>query len=333
MGEHRVALVGAGRIGRLHAGAASKVERLSVVAVADPALDAAEELAAAVGCDALGDWRELLGRDDVDALLLCSPSGAHAEQIRAAAEAGKHVFCEKPIASDLAAADEAVEAATSAGVVLQIGYNRRFDRSLAALRDAVASGGVGDPVLVRITARDPEPPSRTYLSHTPGLFVDTTSHDLDLVRYLTGREIVEVSATAASLVSADARELGHADTAVTTVVLDTGALGVIDNCWCSSYGYDQRFEVHGTRSTAEVGNAARDTVRSADAAGLHSSPPPHFFVERYGPTFTAELEAFAGALDGGPTAVSGHDGRQALAAALAAAVSAKERRPVRLDPP
>ena len=332
MGEHRVALVGAGRIARLHAeNAARHVPRLRLVAVADPAPGLAPALAAPYGADALDDWRGLLDRGNVDALLLCSPSRLHPEQIVSAAEAGKHVFCEKPIAADVAAADQAVAAAEAAGIVLQVGYNRRFDRSFAALREAVASGRVGRPVLVRVTARDPEPPVRAYLEQTPGLFVDTTSHDLDLVRFVTGAEIVEVGARAASLVSDDARELGLADTAATTVVLDTGALGAIDNCWYSSYGYDQRLEVHGTGGMVQAQNEQQNATLVADAAGFHAPTLPYFFLERYAPAFVRELEAFADALDGAPVQITGRDGRQALAAAIAATRSVREGRFVRLD--
>jgi myo-inositol 2-dehydrogenase/D-chiro-inositol 1-dehydrogenase len=332
VGEHRVALVGAGRIARLHAeNVAAQVHRLRLVAIADPAAGVASALAAEFGGAALDDWRELLERDDVDALLLCSPSRLHPEQIAAAAEAGKHVFCEKPIAADVAAADRAVAAADAAGIVLQVGYNRRFDRSFAALREAVAGGRVGKPVIVRVTARDPEPPVRSYLEHTPGLFVDTTSHDLDLIRFVTRAEIVEVGARAASLVSEDARELGLVDTAVTTVVLDSGALGSIDDCWRSSYGYDQRLEVHGTEGMVEARNEVQNATVVADATGFHAPTLPYFFLERYAAAFVRELEAFADALEGAPVAVTGRDGRQALAAALAAVRSAEERRVVRLD--
>ena len=332
MGEHRVALVGAGRIARLHANnVAAHVSRLRLVAIADPAPGVASTLAAEFGGAAVEDWRELLERGDIDALLLCSPSPLHPEQIAAAAEAGKHVFCEKPIAADVAAADRAVAAAEAVGIVLQVGYNRRFDRSFAALREAVAGGRVGSPVIVRVTARDPEPPPRSYLEHTPGLLVDTTSHDLDLVRFVTGAEIVEVSARAASLVSEEARELGLVDTAVTTLVLDSGALGTIDNCWRSSYGYDQRLEVHGTTGMVEARNEAQNATVVADAAGFHAPTLPYFFLERYAPAFVRELEAFADALDGAPVTVTGRDGRQALAAALAAMRSAEEGCVVRLD--
>jgi myo-inositol 2-dehydrogenase/D-chiro-inositol 1-dehydrogenase len=324
--------VGAGRIARLHAeNASAHVHRLRLQAVADPAPDVASALAADIGCDAVEDWTELLARDDVEALLLCSPSPLHSEQIIAAADAGKHVFCEKPIAADVASADRALAAAEAAEIVLQVGYNRRFDRSFAALRDAVAAGRVGRPVLLRVTARDPEPPSRAYLQSTPGLLFDTTTHDLDLVRFVTGAEIVEVSARAASLVSDDARAMGLADTAVTTVVLDTGAIGSIDNCWSSSYGYDQRLEVHGTEGMVEARNEFQHATVVADAAGFHTPTLPHFFLERYAPAFVRELEAFADALEGAPVAVTGRDGRQALAAAAAAMRSVDEGRVVRLD--
>ena len=328
---HRVALVGAGRIARLHAAnVAAHVRRLRLVAVADPAPGVASELAAVMGCDGVEDWRELLARDDVESLFVCSPSAEHPEQIVAAAEAGKHVFCEKPIAADVAAADRAVAAAESAGIVLQIGYNRRFDRSFAALRDAVTTGRIGRPVLMRVTARDPEPPPRSYLEHTAGLFVDTTTHDLDLVRFVTGAEIVEVSAHASSLVSDDARELGLADTAATTIVLDSGAFAMIDNCWLSSYGYDQRLEVHGTGGMVEARNERQDATVVADATGFHAPTLPYFFLERYAPAYMRELEAFADALDGAPVSITGRDGRQALAAAVAAIRSAEQRRVVRL---
>jgi myo-inositol 2-dehydrogenase / D-chiro-inositol 1-dehydrogenase len=324
--------VGAGRIARLHAeNLAGRLPRLRLVAVADPAPGVAAALAGAAGCEALEDWRELLERRDVEALLLCSPSGLHPEQIVAAAGAGKHVFCEKPIAPDVRAADRAVAAANAAGIVLQVGYNRRFDRSFAAVREAVASGRVGRPVIVRVTARDPEPSPRDYLEHTPGLFVDTTTHDLDLVRFVTGAEIVEVAARAASLVAEETRELALVDTAVTTAVLDSGALAVIDNCWLSRYGYDQRLEVHGTEGMVEARNEVRDTTVVADANGFHAPVLPHFFLDRYAPAFVRELEAFADALEGAPVPVTGYDGRQALAAALAAMRSADEGRVVRLD--
>jgi len=329
-----VAILGAGRIGRLHGlNLGVAVPGLRAVAVADPDATAATTLAHDVGCGAATDWRDVITRKDVDAVLVCSPSALHAEQVEACAAAGKAVFCEKPLAADLESADRALAAAEAAGIVLQVGYNRRFDASFAAVREAVAAGRVGRPVLVRVTARDPEPPSRSYLAgRSRGvLFVDTTSHDLDLVRFVTGEEIVEVSARAAALVSADARDLGLVDTAVTTAVTGGGTIAAIDNTWRSAYGYDQRLEVHGTEGAAQAGNELRNTTVLADGAGFHAPTLPHFFLDRYAATFVAELEAFAAALEGGPVAVTGRDGRAALAAALAAARSAVEGRVVSVE--
>jgi myo-inositol 2-dehydrogenase/D-chiro-inositol 1-dehydrogenase len=322
---HRIAVVGAGRIGRLHAANIARLDRLELAAVADP-------VPVDLGCETLADWRELLGRADVDAVAICSPTALHAEQVAAFAEAGKHVFCEKPLAARLGDADRALAAADAAEIVLQVGYNRRFDRNFAAVRELVASGRVGRPVLVRISSRDPEPPPGSYLAGRgpETIFVDTTSHDLDLVRFVTGENLVEVSARGGALAADEVRELGLVDTAVTTAVTSGGTIAAIDNTWRSAYGYDQRLEVHGTEGTAQAGNELRDTTSLADAAGLHTPPPPRFFLERYAASFRAELEAFAAALDGAPVAVTGRDGRAALAAALAAARSAEQGTVVRL---
>ena len=329
--EHRIGLLGAGRIGRLHAENAGRVAGLHVVAVADADADAARRLADHLGCEALADWGALLRRDDVDAVLICSPPGAHAEQVALAAGEHKHVFCEKPLAADVESADRALAVVEAAGTVLQVGYNRRFDRNFGAVRDAVAAGRVGRPCVLRISSRDPEPPPRDYLEMSPGLFFDTTSHDLDLARFLLADEIVEVSAFGATLFSDDVRAVGGVDTAVTTAVFAGGALAVIDNCWRSTYGYDQRVELHGTEGMVGAGNEVSNTTVVGDGEGFHTPVLPHFFADRYGPAFVRELEAFAAALDGAPVPVTGRDGRQALAAAAAARRSHEERRPVVLD--
>jgi myo-inositol 2-dehydrogenase/D-chiro-inositol 1-dehydrogenase len=327
---HRIGIVGAGRIGRLHAANVAQMDRLRLVAVADAEAAAAEACAAGIGADAVTDWRRLAVRPDIEAVLICTPPGAHAEQVAFAAGEGKHVFCEKPLADDLASADQALEAVERAGTVLQVGYNRRFDRNFALVRRAVEDGRVGTPCLVRISSRDPEPPPADYIRISPGLFFDTTSHDLDLARFLVGAEIVEVSARGSALFSEEVREVGGVDTAATTAVFDTGALAVIDNCWRSAYGYDQRVEVHGTEGTASARNEVTSTTVVADAEGFHEPVLPHFYLDRYGDAFRRELEAFAAALDGGPVAVSGHDARQALAASIAAQRSHEQGRAIAL---
>jgi myo-inositol 2-dehydrogenase/D-chiro-inositol 1-dehydrogenase len=328
--EHRVGLLGAGRIGRLHATNVARVAGLRLAAVADADSAAAERLAGDLGCEASTDWHGLLGRPDIDAVLVCSPPGAHAEQVTLAAGQGKHVFCEKPLADELGAADRALAAVEAAGVVLQVGYNRRSDRNFQAVREAVAAGRVGTPCLLRITSRDPDPPPRDYLELSPGLFFDTTSHDLDLSRFLLGGEIVDVTARGGALFSDNVRAVGGVDTAVTTAVFESGALAVVDNCWTSAYGYDQRVEVHGTGGMVAARNEVTNTTFVADADGLHEPVLPHFFADRYAAAFVRELEAFAGALDGAPVPVTGRDGRQALAAAIAAHRSWQEGRTVAL---
>ena len=313
----RVGIVGAGRIGRLHAANAGRVG-LQVATVADARPEAAAELAEQVGA------RVADGFDGLDAVIVCSPPDAHAEVVEAAAAAGAHVFCEKPLAPDLEGCDRAIEACERAGVVLQVGFQRRFDGSFRALREAVESGKIGEPVLLRASSRDPYEPPPTYGA---SIFVDSTIHDLDLARYLVGSEIVEVSARAAKLATPDP----HADTAVTTLVFASGALGAIDNCWQSSYGYDQRVELHGTSGMAAAANEQAATTVVADAEGFHAPVLPHFFLERYAQAYVRELEAFAAAIDGGPVLVDGRDGRAALAAALAAKQSAEQGgAPVRL---
>ncbi len=328
--EHSVAILGAGRIGSLHAENVGRIAALRLVAVADENAAAAEELAAKAGCEAVADWRDAIARPEIDAVLLCSPPGAHAEQVAFAAGESKHVFCEKPLADQLGPADRALAAVEAAGVVLQVGYNRRSDLNFQAVREAVAAGRVGAPCLLRITSRDPAPPPRDYLERSPGLFFDTTSHDLDLSRFLLGGEIVEVTARGGALFSDNVRAVGGVDTAVTTAVFESGALAVVDNCWTSAYGYDQRVEVHGTGGMVAARNEVTNTTFVADAEGFHEPVLPHFFADRYAAAYVRELEAFAAALDGAPVPVTGRDGRQALAAAIAAHRSWEEGRTVAL---
>ena len=326
-----VAVIGAGRMGRLHAeNIAKRVPALRVLAFAEPIEEMAEAAARDFAVPAVPDWREVVARPDVAAVVVCSPPDVHVEQIVAAAEAGKHVFCEKPLARDLESIDTALAATERAGVALQVGFNRRFDRNFAAVRAEVRDGKVGRPCILKITSRDPEPPSPAYLPVSGGLFVDMTIHDFDLARFVMGDEIAEVGAFADALVDSNARDVGDVDTAVTSLRFESGAVGVIDNCRRSSYGYDQRVEVHGTDGMAYAENEVATTSARADAGGFHAPVLPHFFLDRYGEAYVRELESFAAALDGAPVAASGFDARQATVAAIAAGRALAERRTVAL---
>jgi myo-inositol 2-dehydrogenase/D-chiro-inositol 1-dehydrogenase len=328
---HSVGIVGAGKIARVHAANTRMIDDLDVAAVADVEAAAADALAAEIGCDAAGSVDELLAREDVEAVLIATPPTTHADLVEAVASAGKHVFCEKPLAQTVTDAARAAEACEGAGVILQVGYNRRFDENFRAARDAVEAGRIGRPWIVRISSRDPAPPPADYLPLSGGLFLDTTSHDFDLARFLVGSEIVEVTASATSLADPHARAIGDVDTSIVTVVFANEAIGAIDNCRVSAYGYDQRVEIHGSAGMIQADNEVTTTVTVADAQGFHRSTLPHFYLDRYALAFRRELESFARALDGRQPEVSGRDGVAAVAAAAAAKRALDERRTVRLS--
>jgi myo-inositol 2-dehydrogenase/D-chiro-inositol 1-dehydrogenase len=326
---HAVGLIGAGKIGRFHARTINAgIAGLRLAAVADVEPAAARAVADELGCEAL-DVDTLLDR--VDAVLITTPPDTHAELIRRAAAAGRHIFCEKPLATSVEDARGALAAAESAGVRLQIGYNRRFDERFRDVRDAVAQGRIGTPWLIRISSRDPSPPPAAYLPHSGGVFLDTTSHDLDLARFVLGAEITEVAARGASLVDPNAAALGDVDTLVLSLSFSNGAFGAIDNCRASAYGYDQRLEVHGSEGLAAADNDRRRMATLADAGGFHEPTLPDFYIDRYGPAFVRELESFANALEGGEVEVTGRDGLAAVVAATAARRALDEDRVVWIE--
>ncbi len=295
-GRLGVALLGAGRIGTLHGGNLARLaDRFRIAGVADPDANAARALADRLGADVWPSWEELVASPGVEAVLVCSATAVHADQVAFAAAAGRHVFCEKPLAEDLTGVETALAAVETAGVVLQVGFNRRFDPGFAALARAITAGELGRLVQLRITSRDPEPPPPSYPRGPGGLFTDMTIHDLDLVRFLSGDEAVSVSAFARSLVDPAAAEAGDVDVAVLVVNLSAGGFAVIENCRRSTYGYDQRAEAHGSERTAWAGNPLPNQLVVADATGARGAPLYHFFPERYAEAYVAELVAFAAA--------------------------------------
>jgi myo-inositol 2-dehydrogenase/D-chiro-inositol 1-dehydrogenase len=273
---------------------------------------------------------DVLNDPEIEAVLVCSPTPSHADLTDAAARAGKHVFCEKPIALDPERVRATLKTVAAAGVKLQVGFNRRFDPTFARVRQAVADGEIGDVHLVRITARDPAPPPAEYVRASGGMFVDMTIHDFDMVRFLSGSEIEEVYACGAVLVDPEIGKAGDVDTAVTTMRMANGALAVIENSRQAVFGYDQRIEVFGSKGGIEAHNEtpARTVMRST--SGVRSDKPLYFFLERYQRSFALELEAFFTSIrdDTAPT-VGGNDGLAALLVGLAAARASRENAPVR----
>jgi myo-inositol 2-dehydrogenase/D-chiro-inositol 1-dehydrogenase len=328
----RIGVLGTGRIGRMHADLLSRrVTGASLAAVYDASAERAQETAARLGVRPAANAAELFGSPDVDAIAICTNTDTHVDAIVAAAATGKAIFCEKPVSLDLADVDRALAAVSRAGVLFQVGFNRRFDPAHQSVREAVASGAIGDVHLVRISSRDPAPPPLEYARTSGGLFLDMTIHDFDMARYVTGSDVVEVFARGTVRITPELQELGDIDTAVVTLLHESGALTVIDNSRQAVYGYDQRVEAFGSLGMAASDNPLAHTglVRTVD--GTRTATLPYFFLERYIPSYLAQWDAFVTAVNHElPAAVSGADGRAPLAIGLAARRSLDEGRVVRI---
>jgi myo-inositol 2-dehydrogenase/D-chiro-inositol 1-dehydrogenase len=306
------ALFGAGRIGRIHAAniAAHGAARLKYVVDVDGAAAAA----AAAGAGAtVGEARGVLADPAVDALLIASPTDTHASLIEAGAAAGKSILCEKPVDLEVGRARAAVEAAQRAGILLAIGFNRRYDPSFRRLRRGIDEGEIGPVESVLIVSRDPLPPPVAYVRRSGGLFRDMTIHDLDMARWLLGEEPVEVSAHGSCLVDDGIGAAGDVDTAAVTLRTAGGRIAQIANSRRAAFGYDQRIEVCGARGMLAAGNRRATTVERATAAGYARDPALPFFLERYADAYRLELDAFVRRLHGEPSDLaSGVDGVRAL---------------------
>ncbi|MCK4598608.1 inositol 2-dehydrogenase [Candidatus Bipolaricaulota bacterium] len=329
----RIGIIGAGRIGRLHAeNLTYHIPEATVVAIADVAPQAAEECAHDLEIPRAFEGPTPIFEDrNVEAVLICSSTDTHASLIEQAAEAGKHIFCEKPIALDLEAIDRALEAVKKAEVLLQVGFNRRFDPNFRRAQELVTQGAIGKPHVLRITSRDPEPPPLDYIKVSGGIFLDMTIHDFDMARFMMGDEVEEVYAVGAVLVDSRIGELGDIDTAAVTLRFRGGAMGMIDNSRRAVYGYDQRLEVFGEKGSVVVQNPKPDTAVISDEQGDHTSPLMHFFVERYTDSYVAEIKSFIECIrTGKEPPVSGLDGKIPVVMGYAAKRSYEEHRPVRL---
>jgi myo-inositol 2-dehydrogenase/D-chiro-inositol 1-dehydrogenase len=325
----RCAVLGAGRIGRIHAAnLARHVDGAELVAIVDVDRRAAEDLAERLRVPIAAErYEEILARDDIDAVAVCTPTSTHYDVIMASAVAGKQIFTEKPVDLELARIDAINATVAERGVAMMVGFQRRYDPDFARVRAMVEAGAVGDVQIVRITSRDAVPPPRAFIGTSGGIFLDMTVHDLDMVRFVTGREVVGVYARASVLVDPMFGEEGDWDTAVLTLTLEGGILAGIDNSRSAVYGQDQRVEVFGSAGVVAATNHAVDRVVSADKAGAHSARLMAFFPERYADAYRLEMAAFVDAVRAGrPMPVTGLDGRRAVEIAVAARESARENR-------
>ena len=330
-----IGIIGAGRIGRVHVESIrTQVADAAVKVLADPFMnEQTAEWAKQRGVERVTkDYKEILADSAIDAVLICSSTDTHASISIEAIEAGKHVFCEKPVDHDIQKIKQVQAALREHPVKYQVGFNRRFDHNFAAVRNAVAEGRIGDPHIIRITSRDPEPPSADYIKVSGGMFLDMTIHDFDMARFLVGCNAEEIYVEAAVLVDPAIGETGDVDTAVITMKMENGSLVTIDNSRKAVYGYDQRVEVFGSKGMVNVSN---DTVSSAvvsSADGVTAEKPLYFFLERYMQAYAGEIKSFVQAIEqDGDTAVGIIDGLESVRMGLAAKKSLEEHRPVGLS--
>ncbi len=329
-----IGIIGAGRIGRVHAETlAFRLPESKIVAITDVNRDAAQSVAARCGIPTIADSAaEIFANPQIQAVLICSSTNTHADLIVEAAKAGKHIFCEKPIAHNLDQIDRALAAVKAAGVQLQIGFNRRFDANFARVRQAVATGEIGVPSMMHIISRDPGPPPISYIRASGGMFVDMTIHDFDMARFLIGDEVEEIYTAGGVMVDPEIGLAGDLDTALIVLRFRNGVIGTIDNSRKAVYGYDQRVEILGSKGKIATENCYPNQTTISTGDAVYKDLPLNFFMERYTESFASELRSFVTAvLEHRVTEVNGMDGRIPVAMALAARKSYDEHRPVRID--
>ena len=332
----KIGIIGAGRIGKVHLESISyHVKNASVTAMADPFMnEETEKLIRSYGVSKVTkDYKDILNDKDIDAVLVCSSTDTHAAISIEAINAGKHVFCEKPVDHSI----EKIQAVADAlkehpDIKFQVGFNRRFDHNFAAIRKAYDDGKIGEAHILKITSRDPEPPNPAYIKVSGGIFLDMTIHDFDMACFLTDSDVEELYVNSAVLVDPAIGEQGDVDTAIITMKMANGALAVIDNSRKAAYGYDQRAELFGSKGMVATSN---DTVSSAvisNADGVTGEKPLFFFLERYMGSFSEEMRQFTEAvINDTEVPVGIHAGLQSVKIGLAARKSVEEHRPVKIS--
>lgn len=332
----KIGIIGAGRIGKVHLESFSyHVKNATVTAMADPFMnEETEKLIRSYGVSKVTkDYKDILNDKDIDAVLVCSSTDTHAAISIEAINAGKHVFCEKPVDHSI----EKIQAVADAlkehpDIKFQVGFNRRFDHNFAAIRKAYDDGKIGEAHILKITSRDPEPPNPAYIKVSGGIFLDMTIHDFDMACFLTDSDVEELYVNSAVLVDPAIGEQGDVDTAIITMKMTNGALAVIDNSRKAAYGYDQRAELFGSKGMVATSN---DTVSSAvisNADGVTGEKPLFFFLERYMGSFSEEMRQFTEAvINDTEVPVGIHAGLQSVKIGLAARKSVEEHRPVKIS--
>lgn len=328
----KVGIIGAGRIGKVHITSIStRIKEATIRAVADPYLDEeTAKWAKDMGVEyTTKDYKEVLEDKGIDAVIICSSTDTHTSISLEAIGAGKHVFCEKPIDHDIEKIQEVIKALENTNLKYQVGFNRRFDHNFEAVKEAVMKGKIGKPEIIKITSRDPEPPSIDYIKVSGGMYLDMTIHDFDMARFLTGCDAKEIYVQSANRVDPLIGKAGDVDTAVLTLKMEDDTLVVIDNCRRSAYGYDQRVEVFGSEGMVSISNDTDSSAVISNAQGVSAEKPQFFFLERYMESYEKEIRSFIHSIaTNEDTPVNVVDGLKPVVMALAAKKSQEEHRPV-----
>lgn len=326
-----LAILGAGRIGQVHARAIAATQGARLVAIADPVADAARTVAEAYACD-IRSIDEIAASADVHAVVICTPTNTHADLIEQFAKAGKAVFCEKPVDLSLSRVKACLDTAKAEGATLMVGFQRRFDPDFMALKQVIDDGRIGAVEMITLTSRDPGPPPAAYIKVSGGIFRDMTIHDFDVARWLLGEEVDTVQAAASVLTDPEIGALGDFDSVNVILTTASGKQCTITNTRRATYGYDQRIEVHGAKGAVSAENHREANIEIADASGYLRPPLLNFFMSRYVNAYMNEIAAFVDAVaNATPTPTTGHDGLMALALADAALKSVKEGRTIRVS--
>ena len=333
--EITIGVIGAGRIGRVHIeNILKEIKNVKLKAVADVYItDELKNWSKEMGVSKLiDDPDKIINDGDIDAVIIASSTDTHAEFIQKAAKAQKQIFCEKPIDTNIKRIKQTLEIVRESGIKLMVGFNRRFDHDFSRLHEAIIAGDIGEPHIIKITARDPAPPPIEYVKVSGGIFLDMTIHDWDMARFLAGSEVEEVYANGSVLIDPEIGKVGDIDTAVATLKFENGALGLIDNSRQAVYGYDQRAEVFGSKGCARADNDTPNSVQIFTKENIKKDKIPYFFLERYMKSYAIELQTFIDCIihnkDPKP---DGWDGLQNVLVAKAAQKSFEEKRPVKIS--
>ena len=328
----KTGVIGLGRIGQIHLSNLLYHTPNAEVVIASDVSTASHEIAKKAGVATTINAKEVINHPDVEAVIICAPTPLHVPYTIAAAQAKKHIFCEKPLDVTIPAILSAQKAVKENNVKLMLGFNRRFDPNFLQVRSTVLNGSIGDPHIVKVTSRDPAPPPLEYVKVSGGLFLDMTIHDFDMARYITGSEVTEVYVKGDALIDPRIKQYNDIDTAIIVLTFANGAIGVIDNSRKAVYGYDQRLEVFGSGGMAKAENNTPHNIIQYDNTGGKSALPLHFFLERYEKAYRSCIQTFIDCvINDTPPPVDAHDGLMATAIGLAAGISLKEGRPVKIE--